>query len=92
MYILFRQQLIHYISRFRFIEPFLLTDTKEALDFLERIREKTKESDEATILCLTAMGNIHLLANDHAATKVGALNAFHFLSRPSFFCVRLETD
>lgn len=44
-------------------------DTKEALEFLEKIREKTKESDEATILCLTAMGNIHLLANDHAATK-----------------------
>merc|ERR1711881_478982 len=44
-------------------------ETKEALEFLESVREKTKESDEATILCLTAMGNIHLLANDHAATK-----------------------
>ena len=48
----------------------LRKDHKEALEFLEKLREKTKASDEATILCSTSMGNIHLLQHDYAQTKV----------------------
>ncbi|XP_076819396.1 26S proteasome non-ATPase regulatory subunit 13-like [Clavelina lepadiformis] len=45
------------------------TDSKEALDFLEKIKEKTKGYEEANILCLTAMGSIHLLLKDFDNTK-----------------------
>lgn len=45
------------------------SDPKDALEFLGKLREKTKVSDEANILCSTAMGNIHLLGKDYVQTK-----------------------
>lgn len=45
------------------------TDADEALTFLEKIKEKVKVSDEAVILCSTAIGNIHLLARKYPETK-----------------------
>lgn len=45
------------------------TNTNDALEFLKGIKEKTKESDEAQVLCLTSMGNIKLLTKDYSATK-----------------------
>lgn len=50
-------------------------DPKEALTFLEKIKEKTKLAPEANILCCTSMGNIYLLSGDHAETKVS--NCYH---------------
>jgi len=46
-----------------------ITDAKEALAFLEKIKEKVKASDESVVLCLTSMGNIHLQQRDMDATK-----------------------
>ena len=46
-------------------------DPKDAIEFLEKLQEKTKASNEASVLCSTAMGNIYLLGNDYAKTKVG---------------------
>ena len=48
-------------------------DSKDALQFLEKIKEKTKSSTEANILCSTAMGIIHLVGGDFAKTKVSSL-------------------
>jgi len=39
------------------------------LEFMEKIKEKVKASDEAVVLCMTAMGNIHLQQRDMDATK-----------------------
>lgn len=46
-----------------------IKDTKEALEFLEKVREKVKTSDEAVVLCSTAIGNLHLQSNNMEATK-----------------------
>jgi len=46
-----------------------MKDAKEALEFVDKIKEKVKTSDEANILCMTAMGNIHLQQRDMDATK-----------------------
>lgn len=45
------------------------TNSEEALEFLKSIKDKTKESSEAQLLCLTSIGSIKLLTNDFAATK-----------------------
>nr|XP_002131243.1 26S proteasome non-ATPase regulatory subunit 13-like [Ciona intestinalis] len=52
--------------------PFVIrqfSDSAEALAFLEKIKEKSKANLEAKLLCLTAIGNIHLLGNNFEATK-----------------------
>merc|ERR1711935_675377 len=46
-----------------------MTDAKEALDFIMKIQEKVKTTDEANVLCMTAIGNIHLQQRDMEATK-----------------------
>ncbi|XP_039259015.1 26S proteasome non-ATPase regulatory subunit 13-like [Styela clava] len=45
------------------------TDGVEALAFLNKIKEKVKSSDEAVILCSTAIGNIHLFEKNFKDTK-----------------------
>lgn len=44
-------------------------DAKKALEFLEILKEKVKESNEAQVLCLSAMGNIKLMQHEHVETK-----------------------
>ncbi|XP_041351413.1 26S proteasome non-ATPase regulatory subunit 13-like [Gigantopelta aegis] len=46
-----------------------ITDSKQALEFLEKINEKVKSSDEARILCMTQMGTIKLRNKDFDGTK-----------------------
>ena len=46
-----------------------IRDPKEALELLEKIRERVKISDEASVLCMTAMGVIKLRENDLDGTK-----------------------
>lgn len=46
-----------------------IKDPKEALDFLEKIQEKVNGTDEATIMCLTAVANIKLKAKEMESTK-----------------------
>nr|CAB3265239.1 26S proteasome non-ATPase regulatory subunit 13-like [Phallusia mammillata] len=63
---------INPLSLVEILCPFVIrqmSDTKEALEFLGKLKEKTKGSSEATILCSTAIGNIHLLANNFQDTK-----------------------
>ena len=48
----------------------LFTEPKEALEFLEKIKDKVKGSDEAAILCLTISGNIRLKQKEMDRTKV----------------------
>lgn len=45
------------------------TNAADALAFLTKIKEKVKASDEAVILCSTAIGNIHLLDRNYKETK-----------------------
>lgn len=59
------------------------TDAAEALAFLAKIKDKVKASNEATVLCLTAIGNIHLANGDQKEAKKiieeseELLNTFH---------------
>uniref|UniRef100_A0A8I6A1J7 26S proteasome non-ATPase regulatory subunit 13 n=1 Tax=Rattus norvegicus TaxID=10116 RepID=A0A8I6A1J7_RAT len=46
-----------------------MTDPNVALTFLEKTREKVKSSDEAVILCKTAIGALKLNIGDLQATK-----------------------
>ncbi|XP_053304385.1 26S proteasome non-ATPase regulatory subunit 13 [Spea bombifrons] len=46
-----------------------MTDPNVALSFLEKTREKVKSSDEAVILCRTAIGALKLNIGDLQATK-----------------------
>lgn len=46
-----------------------MTDPAEALTFLEKTREKVKSSDEAVILCKTAIGALKLNIGDLQTTK-----------------------
>ncbi|XP_066439242.1 26S proteasome non-ATPase regulatory subunit 13 [Eleutherodactylus coqui] len=46
-----------------------MTDPTVALNFLEKTREKVKSSDEAVILCRTAIGALKLNIGDLQATK-----------------------
>lgn len=46
-----------------------IKDSKEAVEFLDKGREKVKASDEASILLLTATGNIHLKTKEMDLTK-----------------------
>ncbi|ESO09500.1 hypothetical protein HELRODRAFT_156472 [Helobdella robusta] len=46
-----------------------MKDFQEALKFLEKIKENIKSSEEALILCLTAIGNIYLQLNNLDETK-----------------------
>ncbi|MCJ8737406.1 hypothetical protein PDJAM_G00023690 [Pangasius djambal] len=46
-----------------------ITDPKDAITFLEKTKEKVKSSDEAVILCKTAIGCLKLEINDLAMTK-----------------------
>uniref|UniRef100_A0A669DVH1 26S proteasome non-ATPase regulatory subunit 13 n=1 Tax=Oreochromis niloticus TaxID=8128 RepID=A0A669DVH1_ORENI len=46
-----------------------MSDQKDAIVFLEKTREKVKSSEEAVILCKTAIGNLRLEINDVPATK-----------------------
>ncbi|KAG8515724.1 26S proteasome non-ATPase regulatory subunit 13, partial [Galemys pyrenaicus] len=46
-----------------------MTDPNVALTFLEKTREKVKSSDEAVILCKTAIGALKLNVGDLQATK-----------------------
>jgi len=47
-----------------------IADPKQAVDFLEKIREKVKANDEAKILCMTNIANIKLRGRDLDGTKV----------------------
>jgi len=47
-----------------------MTDPNVALTFLEKTREKVKSSDEAVILCKTAIGALKLNIGDLQVTKV----------------------
>ncbi|NWH39630.1 PSD13 ATPase, partial [Chloropsis hardwickii] len=63
-----------------------MTDPNVALTFLEKTREKVKSSDEAVILCKTAIGALKLNIGDLQVTKVraglgrGVLGCWYFLS------------
>lgn len=46
-----------------------MKDLKEALEFLEKMKENVKTNSEASILCMIAIGNIHLQIGDLAKTK-----------------------
>lgn len=46
-----------------------ITDPNDAINFLEKTKEKVKSSDEAVILCKTAIGCLKLEINDLATTK-----------------------
>jgi len=46
-----------------------MKDAKDALEFMAKIQDKVKATDEANVLCMTAIGNIHLQQRDMEATK-----------------------
>lgn len=46
-----------------------ITDPKQAIEFLEKIKEKVKSNDEAKILCMTTIGTIKLRGRDTEGTK-----------------------
>lgn len=46
-----------------------IKDVKEAVEFLEKLRDKVKISDEAVVLLSTAIGNLHLHQGNLDATK-----------------------
>jgi len=74
MYQNFLADFEHRINHLSLVEIILhvirqMKDAKEALEFMEKIKEKVKASDEAVVLCMTAMGNIHLQQRDMDATK-----------------------
>ncbi|XP_046573249.1 26S proteasome non-ATPase regulatory subunit 13-like [Haliotis rubra] len=60
-----------------------ITDAKAAIEFLEKIKDKVKSSDEAKVLCITTMGMVKLRNKDFDGTKVlveeckGILDALH---------------
>ncbi|ELU00358.1 hypothetical protein CAPTEDRAFT_21954 [Capitella teleta] len=47
-----------------------IKDPKEAVEFLEKLKDKVKGSEEAAILCLTIIGNIQLDQKEFDATKL----------------------
>ncbi|KAE8607032.1 hypothetical protein XENTR_v10010976 [Xenopus tropicalis] len=53
----------------RTLSVILSTDPSVALNFLEKTREKVKSSDEAVILCRTAIGALKLNIGELQATK-----------------------
>ncbi|XP_055436367.1 26S proteasome non-ATPase regulatory subunit 13 isoform X1 [Bubalus kerabau] len=52
-----------------------MTDPNVALSFLEKTREKVKSSDEAVILCKTAIGALKLNIGDLQVTKESCKNS-----------------
>jgi 26S proteasome regulatory subunit N9 len=46
-----------------------IKDVNEAVEFLETVRGKVKASDEAVVLCSTAIGSLHLRNGDMEKTK-----------------------
>ncbi|KAK6194798.1 hypothetical protein SNE40_000353 [Patella caerulea] len=46
-----------------------IADTKQAIEFLENMKEKLKGNPEATILCATTVGTIKLRSKDFEGTK-----------------------
>ncbi|KAL5010475.1 hypothetical protein ScPMuIL_012780 [Solemya velum] len=52
-----------------FIVRQMSSDQKQAVEFLEKIKEKVKGSEEAKILCMTVIGTIKLRTKDLDATK-----------------------
>lgn len=46
-----------------------ITDATEAVQFLEKIREKVKQNDEAVVLLSTAIGNLYLSQGNFDAAK-----------------------
>ncbi|XP_013414012.1 26S proteasome non-ATPase regulatory subunit 13 [Lingula anatina] len=46
-----------------------IQDPQEAIQFIEKIREKVKGNEEAVALCLTAVGNIHIKQRNLDAAK-----------------------
>ncbi|XP_066504347.1 26S proteasome non-ATPase regulatory subunit 13-like [Hoplias malabaricus] len=46
-----------------------ISDPNDAINFLEKTKEKVKSSEEALILCKTAIGSLKLQINDLTATK-----------------------
>jgi hypothetical protein len=45
-------------------------DPKQAAEFMEKIKEKVKASDESRVLCMTTIGNIKLKSKDFDSVKV----------------------
>ena len=46
------------------------SDPKLALEFLEKMKDKVKASEEAKVLCMTLMGIIHLRSREFPPVKV----------------------
>ncbi|PVD29250.1 hypothetical protein C0Q70_11847 [Pomacea canaliculata] len=46
-----------------------IPDPKQAVEFIEKVKEKVKSSDEAKVLCMTTIGNIRLRNKDFDGTK-----------------------
>lgn len=46
-----------------------ITDPKSALEFLEKMKDKVKASEEAKVLCMTLMGIIHLRNREFPPVK-----------------------
>nr|KAG5694100.1 hypothetical protein BaRGS_033719 [Batillaria attramentaria] len=46
-----------------------ISEPKQAVEFMEKLKEKVKSSDEAKILCLTTIGNIRLRNKDFENVK-----------------------
>ncbi|KAL8586610.1 26S proteasome non-ATPase regulatory subunit 13 [Nucella lapillus] len=46
-----------------------IQDPKQAVEFIEKLKEKVKASDEAKILCMTTIGNIRLRNKDFENVK-----------------------
>lgn len=46
-----------------------ITDPKQAIEFLEKIKEKVKSNEEAKILCMTTIGTLKLKGKDFDGTK-----------------------
>lgn len=66
------EQKINPLSLVEILCPYVIrqyTDAEEALAFLTKVKDKVKSSVEATILCLTAIGNIHLVSGSKKETK-----------------------
>ncbi|XP_076444578.1 26S proteasome non-ATPase regulatory subunit 13-like [Babylonia areolata] len=46
-----------------------IQDPKQAVEFIEKLKEKVKSSDEAKVLCMTTIGNIRLRNKDFENVK-----------------------
>lgn len=46
-----------------------IQDPKQAAEFLEKLKEKVKSSDESKILCMTTIGNIKLKSKEYDSVK-----------------------